>query len=91
MPGILYIGSNPKTGVIHREDSGPHYKFQRGDFISWDLGVHYMNYGTDYKRNAYILRENETQPPKGLRHAWQRGLDAREIIRKNISVGRTAR
>ena len=91
MPGILYIGSNPKTGVIHREDSGPHYKFQRGDFISWDLGVRYMNYGTDYKRNAYILKEGETQPPKGLRHAWQRGLDAGEIIRKNITVGRTAR
>ena len=91
MPGILYVGSNPKTGVIHREDSGPYYKFQRGDFISWDLGVHYMNYGTDYKRNAYILQEGETEPPEGLKHAWKRGLDAREIIRTNIIVGRTAR
>ena len=50
-----------------------------------------MNYGTDYKRNAYILQEGETEPPEGLKHAWKRGLDAREIIRTNIIVGRTAR
>ena len=91
MPGILYFGSKTKTGVVHREDSGPGYRFQRGDFISWDLGVKYMNYGTDYKRNAYILRKDETQPPSGLKHAWKRGLEARKIIRKNIKIGQTAR
>ena len=91
MPGILYFGSDNKTGVVHREGSGPEYRFQRGDFISWDLGVHYMNYGTDYKRNAYILNDGETQPPQGLIHAWNRGQDARKIIRKNIKVGRNAR
>ena len=66
MPGILYFGSKTKTGVVHREESGPEYRFQRGDFISWDLGVKYMNYGTDYKRNAYILKENETHLPNGF-------------------------
>ena len=91
MPGILYFGSKTKTGVVHREDSGPEYRFQRGDFISWDLGVKYMNYGTDYKRNAYILKENETHLPDGLIHAWDRGIKARKIIRKNIKIGNTAR
>ena len=91
MPGILYFGSKTKTGVVHREESGPEYRFQRGDFISWDLGVKYMNYGTDYKRNAYILKENETHLPNGLIHAWDRGIKARKIIRKNIKIGNTAR
>ena len=91
MPGILYFGSNTKTGVVHREHSGPEYRFKRGDFISWDLGVKYMNYGTDYKRNAYILKEGETEIPEGLQHAWERGIKAREIIRKNIKIGNTAR
>ena len=40
------------------------------------------------------LQQHDPLPaPIGLVNilAWQRGVDAREIIRKNISVGRTAR
>ena len=62
-------------GVSHSEVSDrsatrkPGYAFQRGDFISWDMGIGYLNFGTDFKRNAYILKEDETDIPKGLKHA----------------------
>ena len=64
--------------------------YGRGAFISWDMGIGYLNFGTDIKRNAYILREGETDIPDGLKLAWERGMVAREILRKTFKVGRTA-
>jgi Xaa-Pro aminopeptidase len=83
-------------GVQHSEAASPSetrrpgYIFQRGDLISWDWGIHYLNFGTDYKRKAYILREGETTLPKSIQKAWDRGLNAREVIRKAFTSGRTA-
>jgi Xaa-Pro aminopeptidase len=64
--------------------------YKRGEFLMWDWGIRYLNFGTDYKRWTYILREGETDIPAGIQHAWDRGIKAREIIRKTIKVGRTA-
>ena len=64
--------------------------FQRGDFIGWDMGIGYLNFGTDFKRYAYILKEGETDVPKGLKRAWERGMEARRILRRTIRAGRTA-
>ena len=83
-------------GLQHSETSSPSetrqpgYIFQRGDLISWDWGIHYLNFGTDYKRKAYILRERETALPKSIQKAWDRGLKAREVIRKTFTPGKTA-
>ena len=67
------------------------YVLQRGDFFTFDTSVRYLNYfQTDYKRNAYILREGETGVPEEIQHAFDRALAAQEIIRKNVKVGRTA-
>ena len=64
--------------------------YQPGAFISWDMGIGYLNFGTDIKRNAYILRDGETDLPEGLKLAWARGMTAREILRKTFKVGKTA-
>lgn len=64
--------------------------YRRGAFIAWDMGVGYLNFGTDIKRYAYILKENETDIPEGLKNAWERGQQARRILRRTIKVGRTA-
>ncbi len=43
---------------IHHND----YVLQRGDFFTFDTGVWYLDYfQTDYKRNAYIMREGGKQ------------------------------
>lgn len=92
---MSYLGA-AMPGISHSEVSDrseirkPGYAFQRGDLISWDWGIKYLNFGTDYKRKAYILKEGETSLPDGLQRAWDRGLKAREIIRKTFKAGHTA-
>ncbi len=94
IPSSLFGAGSP--GVMHSEVSdrsqtrSPDYAYQRGDLLSWDWGFPFMNMDTDWKRNAYILREGETELPASIQHAWDRGLQAREIIRPEIRVGRTA-
>jgi Xaa-Pro aminopeptidase len=83
-------------GIQHSETAEPSetdlpgYAFQRGDLISWDWGISYLNFGTDYKRKAYILREGETKLPKSVQKAWDAGLRARDVIRQTFTPGRTA-
>lgn len=85
MPGISHSEVSKRS-----ETRKPGYIFQRGDLISWDWGIRYLNFGTDYKRKAYILKEGETSLPPSIQKAWDRGLKAREIIRKTFKPGRTA-
>jgi Xaa-Pro aminopeptidase len=68
----------------------PQYAFQRGDLFQLDWGFEAMNLGSDIKRTAYILREGETAAPAGIQRAWDQGLRARQVLRDNIKVGRTA-
>lgn len=63
---------------------------QRGDLLMIDWGVGFLNFFTDMKRVAYVLREGETEPPPGIQHAFDEGLRVREIIRAGIRPGRTA-
>ena len=73
---------------IHHDD----YVIQRGDFMTYDIGVRYLDYfATDYKRNAYVLAEGETGVPDSIQHAFDQAIRAREYIRANIRIGRTAR
>jgi len=85
-PGVLYTAVSEET-----ETRSLQYVLQRGDFLSFDVGLRYLDYlETDYKRNAYIMREGETKVPAGLQHAFDRSMAARTIIRKQIKVGKTA-
>jgi Xaa-Pro aminopeptidase len=98
---LLEMGVRPSFGIstpgISRTAEGGRGRrrgrdeaIQRGDFISYDMGIRYLNFGTDFKRHAYVLREGEAAPPADIQHAWQRGYRARQIIKDNIKVGRTA-
>ncbi len=63
---------------------------QRGDLIMIDWGVGLMNFYTDMKRMAYVLKDGEIRAPAGFQHAFDQAAKVREIIRKNIKVGLTA-
>ncbi len=63
---------------------------QRGDFVIIDWGVCRLNFCTDIKRQAYVLKAGEGAPPAGLQHAYDQALKAREIVRRTIKAGRTA-
>ena len=66
------------------------YIIQRGDLMQYDYGISHMNFGTDFKRVAYVLNEGETSVPSGIQFGWDRALEARDVIKPNINVGQTA-
>ncbi len=93
IPRILYSAKSKPVAPpdvrwwIHH----PEYVIQRGDFGTFDIGTRYLNtFQTDYKRNFYVMREGETTVPQSIQHAYDRAIAAREIIRQNIEVGKTA-
>jgi Xaa-Pro aminopeptidase len=63
---------------------------QRGDFLIIDWGVGYLNFYTDVKRIAYVLKPGETKAPPGIQNAFDRAIEVREVLRKNIKPGPTA-
>ena len=63
---------------------------RRGDLLMIDWGVGYLNMRTDMKRIAYVLRAGEEEVPAGIRHAFERALEARAIVRRTIVPGATA-
>lgn len=73
----------------HESDADDHV-IQGGNLVHLDFGVIMMNYRTDLKRIAYVLREGENVVPPEIQKAFDDALKAHKIFRKNIKVGRTA-
>jgi len=84
MPSIYITGPEGIEAVTNER------VIQRGDLIMIDWGVGLMNMYTDMKRIAYVLREGETESPKGIQNAFDQGIKVREIIRKNLKPGKPA-
>jgi Xaa-Pro aminopeptidase len=61
-----------------------------GDLLVIDWGVCRMNFCTDVKRIAYVLKPGESAPPAGIRNAFEKALAVREIIRRHLKPGPTA-
>ncbi|MHA2307230.1 MAG: M24 family metallopeptidase [Candidatus Hodarchaeales archaeon] len=98
---LIYRGMNSTFGfstpsIIHSDKSkeseyrSNQYILHRGDLLQYDFGIQYLNFGTDMKRIAYILRKEEKSVPPEIQHGWNRALKAREVIRANIKLGITA-
>lgn len=60
---------------------------QPGDVIMIDWGVQLMNFGTDVKRVAYVLKPGETAPPKSIQAAFDKALAVRDVLKKAITPG----
>ena len=63
---------------------------QRGDLLMLDWGVGFLDFYTDMKRIAYVLREGETEPPAGVLHAFEQGRRVRDIMKATIRPAPTA-
>ncbi len=63
---------------------------QRGDLLMIDWGVGFLDFYTDMKRIAYVLREGETEVPAGIRHAFDRAVEVRDIMKATIKPAPTA-
>lgn len=84
MPSVYITG--PDGFVALSND----HVIQRGDFLAIDWGVGYLNFYTDIKRHAYVLKEGETQLPASYQKAFDNGRAVRNILKKNIKAGKTA-
>src|SRR5918996_1668603 len=60
---------------------------QPGDVMMIDWGVQLMNFGTDVKRVAYVLKPGETAPPRSIQNAFDKALTVRDVVKKAIKVG----
>lgn len=85
MPSVYITGP---TGI---EASSSDRIIQRGDLMMIDWGVGFLDFYTDMKRVAYVLKEGEVEAPAGLRNAYQRGIEARTIMTQAIRPAATAR
>lgn len=63
---------------------------QRGDILMIDWGVGFLHYYTDMKRIAYVLKEGEKDLPQGIRNAFDRAVQARQVVKGAIRPGITA-
>ncbi len=84
MPSVYITG--PDGFVALSND----HVIQRGDFLTIDWGVGYLNFYTDMKRHAYVLKEGETHLPDSIQKAFDNGLAVRNILKNHIKAGRTA-
>jgi Xaa-Pro aminopeptidase len=90
LPGITRTMTAPGLSEGRRPSANRRTVYHRGDLLVFDWGLQYLNYHSDIKRHAYILRENETDIPEGIQNAWDQGMKVRAVIRQELKVGRTA-
>ena len=75
MPSVYITG--PDGFVATSND----HVIQRGDFLAIDWGVGYLNFFTDVKRHAYVLKEGETHLPDSIQRAFDNGRKVRSIVK----------
>ena len=77
---ILRPKSSPfkDSAVIHR-----------GDMLHCDMGIVYLGLCTDTQQLAYILKEGETDAPKGLKEGLALGNRLQDILMAEYREGRT--
>ena len=78
------------TGPSGIEASSSARIIQRGDLLMIDWGVGFLDFYTDMKRVAYVLREGETEAPPSLQHAFDQAMAVRDIMKASIKPAPTA-
>ncbi len=85
MPSVYITGPN---GI---EATSSERIIRRGDLLMIDWGVGFMDFYTDIKRVAYVLREGEREVPSGIQRAFEQALRVRGIMKASIKPAATAR
>ncbi|MCM5662215.1 M24 family metallopeptidase [Galbibacter mesophilus] len=79
LPGHLYAFSDRPADEI----------IKPGDLVHCDFGISYLRLNTDCQQLAYVLKPNETKPPKFLVEALEKGNRLQDILTENFQNGRT--
>ena len=84
MPSVYVTGKKGIEGLSNGR------VIQGGDFLSIDWGVCLMNFCTDVKRQAYVLKSGEVAPPPGYLKAFDQAMKVREVIKRTARPSGTA-
>lgn len=84
MPSIYVTGPN---GIVATSTDRI---IQPGDVMMIDWGVQLMNFGTDVKRVAYVLKPGETVAPRSIQNAFDKAIAVRDVLKKAIKPGLSA-
>jgi Xaa-Pro aminopeptidase len=84
MPSVYVTGPE---GIVATSSSRI---VQPGDVIMIDWGVQLMNFATDVKRVAYVLKPGESQPPASIQAAYDKAVAVRDVLKPAVRPGRTA-
>ncbi len=60
-----------------------------GDLLHCDFGITYLRLNTDCQELAYVLKPNETEPPKFLQKALAEGNRLQDYLTSNFVKGNT--
>ena len=60
-----------------------------GDLLHCDFGITYLRLNTDCQELAYVLKPNETEPPKFLQEALIDGNRVQDIFTNNFETGKS--
>lgn len=60
-----------------------------GDLLHCDFGITYLRLNTDCQELAYVLKPNETEPPKFLVNALRDGNRVQDYLTSNFVEGKT--
>ena len=62
---------------------------RRGDLLHCDIGIKYLGLHTDMQWSAYVLKDGETEAPKGLKNALEKAKRQAAILMAEFAAGRT--
>ncbi len=72
-------------GVLREQAS----VIQKGDMLRVDFGIHYLNFSTDTQHVAYVLRDDETDAPEGLKAGLRDNNLVQDAVTSEFRVGAT--
>jgi Xaa-Pro aminopeptidase len=83
----------PTFYILRRTDASPEEAERNvilaGDIVRCDIGFRCLGMTTDVQEVAYILREGETEAPKGMQEAMKLGNRLQDILIAEFREGRT--
>ncbi len=78
--------------TVQRPKNSP-YKdstvIHRGDMLHCDFGITYLRLNTDTQELAYVLKDGESDAPKGLKDGLAQGNRLQDILMGEMKTGRT--
>ncbi len=60
---------------------------KEGDLLHCDFGITYLRLNTDCQQHAYVLKMGETEAPKFLQEALEKGNKVQDYLTRNFKTG----